>query len=139
MEVGVPTADGKLNITASGNYFNGSFGAVNKSIKVQYRYKTNGGNYTNWASMTTSISGNTYSASASITGLDYRSFYTFQIRAIDKLLTINSPEKTVKTVPIFDWGANDFNFNVDTSVNGNLTITGDIIIGGQSLKSLLGI
>lgn len=139
MEVGVPTADGKLNITASGNYFNGSFGAVNNSITVQYRYKTNGGNYTNWASMTTSISGNTYSASASITGLDYKSSYTFQTRAIDKLLTISSPEKTVKTVPIFDWGANDFNFNVDTSVNGDLTITGDVIIGGQSLKSLLGI
>ena len=139
MEVSAPTTDGSLNISASGNYFNGSFGAVNNSITVQYRYKTNGGNYTNWASMTTSISGNTYSASASITGLDYKSSYTFQIRAIDKLLTINSPEKTVKTVPLFDWGANDFNFNVDTSVNGNLTITGDIIIGGQSLKSLLGI
>ena len=139
MEVSAPTTDGSLNISASGNYFNGSFGAVNNSITVQYRYKTNGGNYTNWASMTTSISGNTYSASASITGLNYKSSYTFQIRAIDKLLTINSPEKTVKTVPLFDWGANDFNFNVDTSVNGNLTITGDIIIGGQSLKSLLGI
>ena len=138
-EISAPTADGSLNISASGNYFNGSFGAVNNSITVQYRYKTNGGNYTNWVSMTTSISGNTYSASASITGLNYKSFYTIQIRAIDKLLTINSPEKTVKTVPIFDWGANDFNFNVDTSVNGDLTITGDIIIGGQSLKSLLGI
>lgn len=139
MEVSAPTTDGSLNISASGNYFNGSFGAVNNSLTVQYRYKTNGGNYTNWASMTTSISGNTYSASASITGLNYKSSYTFQIRAIDKLLTINSPEKTVKTVPLFDWGANDFNFNVDTSVNGDLTITGDIIIGGQSLKSLLGI
>lgn len=139
MEVSAPTTDGSLNISASGNYFNGSFGAVNNSITVQYRYKTNGGNYTNWASMTTSISGNTYSASASITGLDYKSSYTFQTRAIDKLLTISSPEKTVKTVPLFDWGANDFNFNVDTSVNGDLTITGDIIIGGQSLKSLLGI
>lgn len=139
MEVGVPTADGKLNITASGNYFNGSFGAVNNSITVQYRYKTNGGSYTSWTPMTTSISGNTYSASASITGLNYKSSYTFQTRAVDKLLTISSPEKTVKTVPIFDWGANDFNFNVDTSVNGDLTITGDIIIGGQSLKSLLGI
>ena len=139
MEVGVPTADGKLNITASGNYFNGSFGAVNNSLTVQYRYKTNGGSYTSWNPMTTSISGNTYSASASITGLNYKSSYTFQTRAVDKLLTINSPEKTVKTVPIFDWGANDFNFNVDTSVNGDLTITGDIIIGGQSLKSLLGI
>lgn len=139
MEVSAPTTDGSLNISASGNYFNGSFGAVNNSITVQYRYKTNGGNYTNWASMTTSISGNTYSASASITGLNYKSFYTFQIRAIDKLLTISSPEKTVKTVPLFDWGANDFNFNVNTSVNGDLTITGDIIIGGQSLKSLLGI
>lgn len=139
MKVSAPTTDGSLNITASGNYFNGSFGAVNNSLTVQYRYKTNGGSYTSWTPMTTSISGNTYSASASITGLNYKSSYTFQTRAVDKLLTINSPEKTVKTVPIFDWGANDFNFNVDTSVNGDLTITGDIIIGGQSLKSLLGI
>ena len=41
--------------------------------------------------------------------------------------------------PIFDWGKDDFNFNVPVYIEGDLSLTGDIEIGGVSLKTLLGL
>ena len=41
--------------------------------------------------------------------------------------------------PIFDWGKDDFNFNVPVHIEGDLSLTGDIEIGGVSLKTLLGL
>lgn len=118
-----PTADGNMTVKATGNYFNGSFGATSNSLTVQYRYKLSGGSYSGWTTMTNSLSGNTYSSSASLTGLDYMQTYVFQVRAYDKLATVTSSENSVKTLPVFDWGSNDFNFNVETNWNFGVDIT----------------
>ena len=118
-----PTADGNMTVKATGNYFNGSFGATSNSLTVQYRYKLSGGSYSEWTTMTNSLSGNTYSSSASLTGLDYMQTYVFQVRAYDKLATVTSSENSVKTLPVFDWGSNDFNFNVETNWNFGVDIT----------------
>ena len=119
MEVGNPTAAGECHIKVSGNYFNGSFGATNNTLTVQYRLKTNDGSYGNWITLANTLSGNTYSIDKTISGLDYQNKYTFQARAVDKLATVNTNEKSVKSTPIFDWGANDFHFHVPVSINGN--------------------
>lgn len=115
-----PTTSGDMSFTINGNYFNGSFGAVNNSLTVQYRYKTNSGSYGAWTAATATKSGNTYKANVNITGLNYLNSYTVQARAIDAIVTggIESKAKTVKTTPIFDWGENDFNFNVPVTVQG---------------------
>ena len=122
MAVGAPTTAGELTITAKGKYFNGSFGSQSNSLFVYYRYKVNNGSYGNWISMSSTVSNNTYTATASLTGLDYQNSYTFQTKAVDKLATVETAEKKVKTTPIFDWGENDFNFNVPVvapSLNGH--------------------
>ena len=49
---------------------------------------------------------------------DYKAKYTFQAKAIDKLITKESVERTVKAVPVFDWGEEDFNFNVPVTIQG---------------------
>jgi hypothetical protein len=61
---------------------------------------------------------NTYSASASLSGLDYQETYVFECRAIDKLMTTSSEESALKSLPVFDWSGSDFNFNVPVKFNG---------------------
>lgn len=116
LKVSNPTADGKCTLTISGNYFNGSFGATNNTLMVQY--KMNGGNWTN---ATATLSGNTYSATVNLTGLDYTQSYTFQAKATDKLANATTNNQTVKSTPVFDWGKNDFHFHVPVAIMGNET------------------
>jgi hypothetical protein len=128
-----PSASGSMTVTASGNYYNGSFGATNNTLTVQYRYKVSGGSYSGWTNMTvTRASNNTYDASATLTIPDfsYKKTYVFQTRAVDKLATKNSSEKSVKTTPIFDWGESDFVFNVQTVTATDIALladTGEIV------------
>lgn len=120
----MPSADGTMTVKANGNCFNGSFGAKNNSLSVYYRYKVYGGSYGNWAAMSVSKSGNTYSATVNLTGLDYQTAYVVQTYATDALSTIYSVEKTIKATPVFDWGESDFKFNVPVDIDGHLSASG---------------
>ena len=129
-EVKISTG-GVATINANGNYFNGSFGAVSNTLTVQYRYKTQGGSYGSWTDMTVSKSGNTYTATASKSGLNYQTTYVFQCRAIDKINTsgVNTNELPTKALPVYDWGENDLQFNVPVIFAAGFTqsaaLTGD--------------
>lgn len=111
--------DGVISFNIKGNYFNSSFGVTSNVLLVSYRYKLSDGSYSNWISVEPTITNNTYTASVSITGLDYRSKYVVQARAIDELATISSSQVTLSCIPVFDWGAEDFNFNVPVTMNWN--------------------
>lgn len=119
-----------LNFTVSGNYFNDSFGAVDNDLLVQYRYKEDGGTFSSWTGMLVDVSKNKYTATNTITGLDYQKSYTIEARAQDALWRSYSNyksggSKTVKATPIFDWGKDDFRFNVDVNFpKGDYAITG---------------
>jgi hypothetical protein len=103
----------------SGPYFNASFGAVVNALSVQYRHSTDGGaTWGEWVTAPATLIENSYKAAVALTGLDYRQAHTFQARAFDKLTTVESATRTVRAVPVFDWGENDFNFNVPAKVNG---------------------
>ena len=123
MAVDAPTTDGQLTVKASGNYFNGSIGNTANTLTVQYRIKANSGSYGSWTAMSATKSGNTYSATATITGLNYQNSYTIQTRIVDKINTVASSEKTVKTTPVFDWGENDFKFNVPVNAKNRFIST----------------
>lgn len=107
-----PTTDGTATVTVSGKYFNGSFGATKNTLTLVYRQKTGNGSYGNWITLTPTFTGDNYSAKATLTGLDYLTSYTFQAQATDKIATISTPAKTVRSTPVFDWGSSDFKFNV---------------------------
>ena len=117
MTVSNPTASGECQIKITGKYFSGNFGATSNKLTVQY--KMNSGE---WINATATISGTTYTATINLTGLDYTQNYTFKARAIDKLATVTSSGKTVKSTPIFDWGSDDFHFHVDVVSNQSLRI-----------------
>ena len=117
MTVSNPTASGECTITIKGNYFNGSFGATNNTLTVQYK-KDDG----SWTNVTATLSGNTYTATVNLTGLDYTQAYTFQARATDKLATATTDAKKVKSTPIFDWGSNDIHFHVPVIMDSSTRI-----------------
>jgi hypothetical protein len=147
-----PDALGNMTVSCSGNYFNQSFGAVSNTLTVQYRYKVSGGVYSSWASMTATKSGNTYYATADfvIPNFNQSLYYVFEARAVDKLDTGYSNESSVKSIPIFHWGENDFVFEVpvtfnagvnnststssastDQTIDGDLNVTGDLRLKGS--------
>ena len=150
-----PDALGNVDIVCNGDYFNGSFGAAENTLTVQYRYTITGTPFNdNWADMNVTITGNSYIAYADfkIPNFNQQAFYSFETRAIDKLDTISSGQASVKSIPVYHWGENDFVFEVpvtfkagvtdavsatDTgsaesdTYNGNKTITGNLRLKGD--------
>ena len=110
---------GVATIDISGTWFKGSFGATANTLTVQYRYKSSSSS--SWGSWTTisnvtKNSDGTYSATATKSGLTYTDTYNFEARVTDKINTVSSKEYTGKSLPVFDWSKDDFNFNVPVSV-----------------------
>lgn len=117
---GEQAANIKLDI--KGAYFKGSFGAAENELEVWYRYKTGSGAFGDWVLIPSSnytYDNGTYTATATISGLNYQETYTVEAWAGDKVNTdgVYTPQKAVTLKPVFDWGKNDFNFNVPVYVN----------------------
>lgn len=126
-----PDTNGNMTVSVSGCCFNGSFGAVNNTLTVYYRYKVSGGSYGDWVKMTPVLSGNTYHAQVALTGFDYQTAYTFQARAVDRLAEVSSTEYTVRALPVFDWGEQDFNVNGTFKIN-NMSVADHVVEQGTS-------
>lgn len=109
----MPDGNGSMTLTVRGSYYNGSFGSKSNSLTVYYRYKTaSASSYSSWNTMTVSTSSSSYTATKALTGLDYQTTYQFEAYAKDALLSTSTATKSIKASPIFDWGENDFKFNV---------------------------
>ena len=124
------TVDGVITFTISGNYFNGSFGAVNNSLNLYYRYKKENGNYGDWVALSPSSTyGGTYSANVQFTlpDFNYKDTYTFQIKANDKLIDLAEKEYVITALPVFDWSKDDVKFNVPIKL-GNTQLTEEQLI-----------
>lgn len=112
----------KASMTVNGSFFNGSFGAVKNSLEIFIKHSA----ADDWISLQNDIGfdyytdGDTYSMSFNITELDYQKPFTYQIKVVDKLENAFSAEETLSFLPVFDWGKNDFNFNVPVTIQGNL-------------------
>ena len=126
LNAGAPTTAGVATLKISGNYWDGTFGALANTLTVQYRYKPQGGSYGSWTTVSATKSNNTYNATATISGLNYQSTYVFQARAVDKLATISTDEQARRTMPIFDWSKDDFKVNGDFRATGKTTLDGNL-------------
>ena len=133
---GIPDAGGNMTVTATGNYFNGSFGAKANSLQVCYRYKPYGGTFGSWTTMSVSISGTQYAATAAITGLDYQTAYVFECYAQDALTTVYSASRAVKAAPVFDWSETDFCFRVPVAMESGVTISAAKLTAQDSLDTI---
>lgn len=145
IEIDLSGAEGTgaaATVKISGNYFNGSFGAVDNSLVVQIRHTQNDGSMGDWVTLTdfmdVSISNNSYSLDFGVSGLDYAEPYTFQCRAIDKLATAETAEYTTRVMPVFDWSEEDFNFNVPVNIEADtLNMEGNTVLRYTGSNSVL--
>ena len=103
----VDSTSGKVTLSVSGSYYNGSFGAAANSLTL--KYKIGDGAET---ALTAVVSENTYTAEATLLGLAYNKSYEITVTAADKLSTAETVLPIRKGIPIFNWGENDFEFNV---------------------------
>ncbi len=134
---GKPDGEGNMGLCVKGNYFDGSFGAKDNTLTVQYRYKPTGTLWQNteeeWHTLPLSIGDNTYTAEEILTGLDYQTAYIFQARAIDRLATAKSLEYTARATPVFDWGEHDFH------IHGSLRIQDRTVVDHVVEQGVVGI
>lgn len=110
---------GVATIDISGTWFKGSFGKVSNDITVSYRYKLNSSSsWGSWTTIPNAAKNNdgTFSATVTKSGLSYTETYNFEARVQDAINTVSSKEYIAKSLPVFDWSADDFNFNVPVSV-----------------------
>ena len=114
-----PTS-GNAKLTIKGDFFNGSFGAVDNALSVKYRIAQAGGSYGDYVDVEPAKNGNSYSATVPLSGMDYESEYTIQIVAADKLASVTKTVTIRRGIPVFDWGENDFAFHVPVYMGGNL-------------------
>ena len=120
-----------IKLKVSGNYFNGSFGAANNTLKLEVRRTDGDDNWGAWQTITVTptFNGITYELEATFTGLDYGRAYIFQSRITDKLNVVESAQYIVTMKPVFDWSDTDFNFNVPVNIDAEeLNMYGETII-----------
>lgn len=111
-----PDTAGNFTLQISGLCYTGAIGKLGQNtLQAEYCYST-GGEYTQWLPMTVQPGDNAYTAAAEISGLDYRTTYTFCCRVKDRLMTVTTEEVPVKAMPVFDWGENDFHFHVPVRI-----------------------
>lgn len=126
------STSGKVDLKIEGNWFNGNFGAAENELTIHVDIEE----AEKYLKVTPNIDGNKYSANLSITGADYTKSYTIVVTVFDK---VGMAKKTItipKGIPVFDWGEEDFNFNVPVKIDGSLTI-GQKTITEAQLASLL--
>lgn len=111
----------RIEVELHGNYFNNSFGATTNSLSIDYSLEgDDGSKLTGVVEIpAAAFDGNTFTISFALDNLDYRNGYIVYFGAIDKVTPkVTVATKTLKAIPIFDWGENDFNFNVDVTIKG---------------------
>lgn len=103
-----PTSNSaKLKI--EGNCFKGNFGAKDNYLEVKYR-KQGDANYS-YAPATISDD-HKYSVTVDLPDLEYNKAFNYEVVVEDALSAVPKPVTVQKGIPVFDWGENDFNFNV---------------------------
>ena len=100
-------------LTIEGNYFDDTFGAYPNYLNVVY--KQGDGEY---IPVTPNISNNKYKATVHLSELDYTKSFSFEVFVNDAISPITKPITLQKGIPVFDWGEDDFNFNVPVTING---------------------
>lgn len=115
-----PSAEGDMSFTVSGTCYSGSFGSKSNAITVQYRYKADDGNYSNWTTISNvTFADGKYTAKGSVAGLDYTKTYKFQARIVDSLDSKTTSEYGISVEPLFYWGKDTFVFNTPVILSKN--------------------
>lgn len=140
------TADGDIEVTLSGKYFNGNFNASKRNrLRMHYDTVKDGDDlgmtdmgYIDFSDSRGSFSYNSttseFTYTFTISNLNYMSVYEFNIRVSDEVAVQGAETQLIlASEPIFDWGRTDFNFNVPVTMQSNLTVNGTVKLGSTNL------
>ena len=117
--------DGTGTVTLKGNYWRGNFGAQENTLQLTVDYKEQ--NADSWTSYILDESNitydyNTYTATLTLPELDYQKAYMFKARAQDRVSNLGYTKEIItKSMPVYDWGADDFRIHGDLIVEGTIT------------------
>jgi hypothetical protein len=121
-----PTGD-VVTVSVRGKWYNGSFGGSSNTIKITVRRKTgDDADYHTMVDVPITTNGNEYSGTVRLSGIDYKKAYSFLLRLDDAIFTDANGYRDAKYaivslskgIPIFDWGEDDFQFNVPVKLPG---------------------
>lgn len=81
-----------VNLTYSGNYFNGSFGSISNTLTMSWKYREKGSStWISGGTLSPTITDNTYNGSIQCgTNFDYEKSYEFQVDFADKIDSLNT-------------------------------------------------
>lgn len=135
---------GEIILNVQGNYYKGSFGKVNNSLVVKYRYKETSQSWDNveYKTLTVNINNNnTYSLEISLgKTFDYQKSYDFEVVATDKVKTQTRNYRVAEGIPmlaLFKSYIEMFGVDAFKTLNNKLSINDNILIGnsGKTLAS----
>lgn len=135
-----------VRLTIKGNFFNGSFGAVDNTLAIWVKHTQNDGSEGEWVDLTPltyTTDGNTYTFTTTITGMSYDRLYTFNCKVVDLISEVESAPFALRVLPVFDWSQGDFNFNVpvnmfkNTILRYNSEVNNTVLSGGEEGKIYL--
>ena len=121
----------EIQMTYSGNYFNGNFGAQQNSMGMEWYYKVKGANdWIKGGTITPTISGNTISEKTISlgTGFNYQTAYEFYIYAQDFLTSFSITIPVSVGMPAFYWRKDFFGVNVATQFRDAVVVDGNLVI-----------
>lgn len=117
-----------LKVTVTGDYYNGSFGAVDNTIEI-YRNGVEPDSdvvdqYTDalYDDFEITFEGNKYTATYSYGSQPYGEPLYQRVMVRDKLYSVASQTQMITTEPLFDWADTDFNFNVPVNMHGETVL-----------------
>ena len=116
-----------VTVSVMGKWYNGSFGSSANTLKITVRRKAGSdSDYHTFVDIPLTTNGNDYTATVKLTDIDYTKAYSFLLRLDDAIYTDAKGYRDAKYaivplskgLPIFDWGENDFQFNVPVNLPG---------------------
>ena len=116
--------EAQTEVTVKGSYYTGAFGSTNNTLSVTLALTNDTDNVFvgNFELTPTISSDNSYIATTTLIGLDYRKRYTVEAIVVDKISNIRSNIYTIKFQPVFDWSEDDFNFNVPVTITDGFVV-----------------
>jgi hypothetical protein len=117
------TGDGKVAITVYGKYYKGGFGpSVNNKLRISWSLLKHNEPYDSGVFedvYVTTDSEDNFSYTFQRTGLEYLDVYELTVGVSDVAVpTEVYAEAIIAAVPVFDWGRQDFAFNVPVTIQG---------------------
>ena len=144
LETSLFRADGTVDFTIKGKYFDDTFGAERNSMQVQYSLRDEDGNFaqvdgvreSGWVELGVvqpSVTGNNYEFKHTITGLDYTKTWELTVAVQDSLTPLQTSVTVVAPLPIFDWSGTDFHHHTDLK----LLSDAKLYIGGSKMEDFI--